>query len=835
MSADVIPFRSSESATIVAQAFNAPVIPGENTVVPFCTDCGLHATLNGGCQLLWGTGPRDARIMLVGEAPGSQESRQGAPFVGEAGLLLNKLIAKAGLRRDQVYVTNAVRCQPPFTGKKQKKPSAKEIAACRKHLRREIELVKPELIIAFGNTPLTALTGLSGITKYHGSMQTLWTNTRGAFSGLDPVPVMPTFHPAYALREPTHEKDITFDVLTGMRTLDGGFTEVDCSYEMYSSAGAPDAASPLWSWDIETNARELDDPEFCVWMLSIDDGKRITMFDAFYLADAFRLMQDYLNRGGSLVGQNASAYDRMVVWALYEGINLRTHDTQLLCHLLDEEAATNLQMQAIRELGVAPWKDGFDADFWRNWNDKTAEEKIASMVYNARDTRYTRMIFEKYWASGHLDPRLRNLYVRHNLPVSRALAHTEAHGVFLSKENIDESLTELEVEAQVHLLTLQSLTRADFNPGSHLQVRELLFSDLMLPVQGITDGGDPSTDAEALKKLQSLALGGTALDTVLKYRKATKLAQFLRKFREMRPTHGWIHPSYSMSYTVNYRTSCFDPNLQQTPRDARVRKAIAAPREGELYYSQPQRKYLIAIEDWKIIEADYKMLELYIAAERTGPQCALYQALLRGDDVHKIMASRLTGKPISEITYQERSDAKPANFAFLYLADEPTYIRQSLVDFDRVVSFEDAAKAKQAFRAWGIEPWWNSVGAELEEYGEVKSIFGAIRRLPAIHSKDKYNQLEALREAVNFDDASVACHIAELAMTEAVGRRMRVGGFIHDALLVYAPESQAQEVATSLQYAMEVSVPALIEEIFGYRFSLPLKAEITIGNHWGDK
>jgi uracil-DNA glycosylase family 4 len=786
----------------------AEIIPFRNTVQ--CTDCALHATLNGGCQLLLGSGPHDARFMFVGEAPGYQESREGRPFVGESGQLLNKLIAKAGLRRENVFVTNGVRCQPPVINKKQQKPKKPSIVACRSHLKREIELVKPDLIFALGNVPLESLTGSSGITKLRGSM----TQTSKKFFGVE-IPVMPTFHPAYALREPAHEKDIVFDILTGLRSIDGGFNVVDTDFKLYQTFGSPDPSAPFWSWDIETNARELDDPDLCVWMISIDDGTNIVMFQSLYVQDAVDIMERYLKAGGQLVGQNASAFDRMVIKKLY-GTNLRTHDTQLLWHLLDEEAATNLQSQAIRTIGVAPWKDGFDKDFWWNWASKTDDEKYESMVYNARDTRYTRMIFEEY--RKQVPPRIWNLYVRHNLPVSRALAEVERHGVYLSQENIEESAAEIEVEQRVALLHLQDLTRPDFNPGSHQQVRELLFSDLMLPVQKTTDGGDPSTDAEVLKRLQSMNLGGAVIDTVWKYRKSSKLLQFLRTYKEARPAHGWARPSYSMTTTVNYRTSSFGVfNPQQTPRDRRVRKAIAAP------------------PGWKLIEADYKMLELYVAAELAGPQSALYQALLRGEDVHTIMAARLTGKPLSAITKAERSDAKPANFAFLYYADEPTYIRQSLVDFDRIVPFEEGTRAKQAFRAWGVDPWWDQVFEELEEYGEVQSIFGAVRRLPAIRSRDKYNQLEAKREALNFTDASVACHIAELAMADAIGRGERVGAFIHDALLAYAPEDDAERCAASLQYSMETNVPALIEELFGYRFSLPLKAEVTIGDYWGDK
>jgi DNA polymerase len=131
-----------------------------------CTGCLLYK--NAQHQLLEGEGPKDAQIMLVGEAPGEEENKTGRPFVGRSGALLTTLLEQAGLKRSEVYITNAVRCMPGRIGNKQQKPTAKEIKACKPHLIREIKEVQPDTIITLGNEALRSLTGLSGITAYRG-------------------------------------------------------------------------------------------------------------------------------------------------------------------------------------------------------------------------------------------------------------------------------------------------------------------------------------------------------------------------------------------------------------------------------------------------------------------------------------------------------------------------------------------------------------------------------------------------------------------------------------------------------------------------------------------
>ena len=151
-------------------------------------DCTLCALSKGRTSIVFGEGNPRARLMFIGEGPGKDEDKQGRPFVGEAGQLLDKLINRMGLRRDEVYIANIVKCRPPGN----RDPEDEEKEACMGFLKQQIEAIGPEVIMTLGRIAAHAIleTGVP-ISKL-----------RGKFQRLGQIQVMPTFHPAYLLRNP---------------------------------------------------------------------------------------------------------------------------------------------------------------------------------------------------------------------------------------------------------------------------------------------------------------------------------------------------------------------------------------------------------------------------------------------------------------------------------------------------------------------------------------------------------------------------------------------------------------------------------------------------------
>ncbi|GLH74973.1 hypothetical protein GETHLI_34750 [Geothrix limicola] len=157
-----------------------------------CLACPLGP---GRLKFVFGEGHPQARLLFIGEGPGRDEDLQGRPFVGKAGELLDKMIGAIGLTREAVYIANVVKCRPPDN----RTPTTEEARACLGYLRRQIELIRPAVIVTLGATPLRELVGISeGITRVRGQWKRLQVGDRE-------IPVMPTFHPAYVLRQYTQD------------------------------------------------------------------------------------------------------------------------------------------------------------------------------------------------------------------------------------------------------------------------------------------------------------------------------------------------------------------------------------------------------------------------------------------------------------------------------------------------------------------------------------------------------------------------------------------------------------------------------------------------------
>jgi uracil-DNA glycosylase family 4 len=163
-----------------------------------CTKCALA---QGRTQVVFGIGDSNADLMFVGEAPGFHEDKQGYPFVGQAGKLLDKLLAGIGLTRDQVYIANVLKCRPPGN----RDPHPEEIQACEGHLFRQIELIQPTVVATLGNFATKLLSGKpTGITRVHGAEQPTTLGGRR-------VLLYPLYHPAAALYTPAMLKVLEED------------------------------------------------------------------------------------------------------------------------------------------------------------------------------------------------------------------------------------------------------------------------------------------------------------------------------------------------------------------------------------------------------------------------------------------------------------------------------------------------------------------------------------------------------------------------------------------------------------------------------------------------
>lgn len=168
-----------------------------------CRRCKLHS---GRTHVVFGIGNPNAKLMFVGEGPGRDEDLKGEPFVGRAGQLLTDIITKGmGLTRDDVYIANVVKCRPP----QNRNPEPDEVASCEPFLKKQIELIRPKIIVALGKFAVQALLQSKvPITRLRGN----WHTYMG-------IKLMPTFHPAYLLRNPADKKLVWEDIKKVMKEM----------------------------------------------------------------------------------------------------------------------------------------------------------------------------------------------------------------------------------------------------------------------------------------------------------------------------------------------------------------------------------------------------------------------------------------------------------------------------------------------------------------------------------------------------------------------------------------------------------------------------------------
>jgi DNA polymerase len=193
---DGLPRAQDQNAPVIFSKSEREALGAIREDIGDCTRCKLHGL--GRQQIVYGVGSPNADLMFVGEAPGADEDIQGIPFVGRAGQLLTKIIEAIGLKRDDVYIANVIKCRPPNN----RNPEPDEVEACEGFLFRQIDSIEPKVIVALGTFAAKALLKTQDpISRLRGRVY----EYRGA-------KLIPTFHPAFLLRSPERKRDVWEDM-----------------------------------------------------------------------------------------------------------------------------------------------------------------------------------------------------------------------------------------------------------------------------------------------------------------------------------------------------------------------------------------------------------------------------------------------------------------------------------------------------------------------------------------------------------------------------------------------------------------------------------------------
>lgn len=759
-----------------------------------CEDCTLNNKIN---TFVPSCGPVDAKLAIVGEGPGYQEAKGGIPFSGPSGSLLNATLEANGIARNDVVLTNAVLCRPPGN----RTPTKEEVSCCAPRLQAELQsLYNLEQVVTLGNTATQALLNTTiGITQMR-----VGPPKRSPY--LKDVEIIPTFHPAAALRQADYFPSIAAD-----------FQKLDRSNRVTWE-------EPIYRiFDTEVHAvavleELLAQTTIGAIVMDIEVGiEKDTDFDHPERYGFLCVGIGYARRKVIVIGERALSSDRVrrtlgsllrakEVWCHngkfdlsgISGLGIRKvplgGDTMLASYILDERQGTHALGALSQEvLGAPDWKHVLD-----QWVGSGKKKKSYALVprdilykYNAFDVSCTWDLMEYYVKELAKTPKFTQLHYE-TCRVSDMLQHVEEQGICVNEEYFEKLDTSYRFQLDVQEKTLAEWVD---NPRSPLQVKNALH-DMAIRVQ--------TTNALQLEIILRAvdweSEVGRFVLAMQRYRRDIKMYGTYIKGMRSSIYEGRIHGNFLLHGTTSGRWSCKKPNLLNIPRGPIIKSGFVAD-EGKVF-----------------VQSDLKTAELRVVAIEAG--CPWLLDVL-GDpnrDIHGEVATQRYGSGWSK---DQRVRAKAVVFGLGY-GREATSIA---LEFD--ISVHEAQEVINAFFKLipEVRAWQADIRRRVWAGEDLVNAFGRKRRFHLITRENKEN---VGREALSFLPQSTANDINQRAAAlcwRELGIDVRL--CVHDSILAVCSPDDAEETAKLISWAqMKIASK--------YTTDLPFFTDTSIGQNWGE-
>ena len=812
---------------------------------PDCQRCKLWQGVKEVCEV--GSGPDGADIMVVSLRPNSASYQE----------MIETSLTEAGVDLRRCFFTAAIKCRNwDLEARKG------ELKACQHWLDQEMAMVNPKWVLAFGNEPLQVLTGNSGIMKYRGRVI-----DKGEYK------VIATVSPASVRRNPGQmggwQADLQF-----FAAQVAGVTEAIKTPPMHL-VNSKDRlrrfrrsieTAELISFDIETTGldewgRDSAIVSFAATLVHGDEVS-IWVLPLYHPESPFRtgwrkvlaFLADALERVPKKVAHNGKFDCR---WLRQFGVMMEvTFDTIYAASLLDENRTKGLKPLCRMILGVAPWEIS---------TKNLLETPLRKVLkYNGLDTFYCYHLYLVLREQLLEQPRLVRIFTKLMMPAANDLIDVERRGVWCDPEKLANAVNVSyrmrdEIDAQLMEMvpdpdspgssvwansdspwpTNAKGKRVEVNFNASNFAKWWLIDHLGLPI--IKRGKDKDDDTPGLPSMaedvmiELRELNHPVIPLLMERSKWQKYCStYVTRYQEVSGDDNRVHTTFKLHGTVTGRLSSGKEdeekitarrdrgsgvNIQQVPRDPFIRGLFGAP------------------PGYSFVEADFGQIEFRLAAFISRDRTAI-GFLQRGVDVHLEMASRMTGKPSSQVTKDERKNAKPVNFGFLYGMGWKKFIHTAKTKYFVDFSEEEARAARRTF--FEMYPdflKWHARQRRLaHQFGRVESPIGRVRHLPDIYSGDDNVVAEAERQAINSPVQSFASDMNLFSMLlinkefRRLGLDAHVLGTVHDAINFEVRNDHLAQALPIIKHTME-NLP--MRRTFGVTIDVPIISDLKVGSHWG--
>lgn len=802
-----------------------------------CKECALSVHSEPSC--IPGSGDLTSDIMIINSyaSDSDEDNRQATP-----GKHLLEYLSKLGI--DNYYYTNAIKCRTP-QGTKHK---VGEINKCKVHLVAEINKVKPKYVLLIGAQALKATVG--------GAITTLC----GVVIEKDDIQYVPTLSPGIVFRDPgkapfVNQAFNNFSNLIGGKINEPPKLNIQIIDTMAKAKKIFRKEYKAFSYDIESTGLNRFSEVITALGFGDDKVQYILPLEIKYsrtkgkpLAQKkiVRYVITQLNKKVAIKVAGNGKFDNLFLKYHYGVKPHLDFDVVLASHILNENTPNGVKENAIVECNALDWDINLEIKKGNVKNKKDYEDFLEYLGY---DIYYEYMLYEVFSKKVQEDSSLVKLFEHVYMSVIRAYEEVEEHGVYIYQNQFQEVkayLTkELEkIKEELNNILKNSISRKDYkslvleyqrnnkklgvdiNWASDTQIKGVLYKYLKLPVLDFTETGNPSVGESTLMQLRDKH---EIIELILKYRGvAIQVSHFIEGWIS-RMQKGRLHPNFKL-LTVTGRTSCNNPNLQQVPRDPRIRKLIGAP---------PGKSF---------IEADFSQAELRIATILSGdPEMKrIYQT---GGDIHTNTYQVVSGKDLSSDKYEakeQRKAAKATNFGFLYGMGWKKFKDYARDTYGIILTDQEAQDyRKKFFQVYSsLLEWHKRQRRIVKAMGQVRNPIGRIRRLPDINSSEQGKRAEAERQSINSPVQGFGSDLTLLGMAEVMQhskyyhRKLRLDnskfscvGTVHDSTLFEVDDDYLEEFIPKVKQIMEN--PKTLSKVFNFISPIPIVVDVSVGKSWG--